>query len=708
MSEHKNNDWSVAKAVEYYNIDGWGAGYFGINDKGHLCIFPYGQPGPTSINQSAKADGEGEAPVALPLEGATRAPTIDILDVLDEIKDKKLSLPCVVRFQDILRSRVQTLTSTFSKHIAETGYSGKYFGVYPIKVNQMREVVEEILDAGAESHFGLEAGSKGELLPVLAYNDDPEALTICNGYKDEDFMRLAMLGRKLGRKIIVVIEKLSELPLLLRVAEEMQVEPIIGIRAKLSTPGAGKWVSSSGDFAKFGLTAPEIIQAVKILKGRGKEETLKLFHFHAGSQLTDIRSIKEAVKEGARFYAKLRKMGLDIDYFDVGGGLGVDYEGSNTTSDSSVNYTLDEYAADVVDNVRQICADEKVPEPHLVSESGRAVTAHHSCIIMSVFGSIQLGEEENHLNGTDSDVVLKMREIVAGLTPKNLQAVFHDATALKEEALSMFKLGILDLEERAKIESLYWRLCRQIVQINSRRKRVPKDTAHLEKLMADQCLANFSLFQSAPDHWAFDQLFPIVPLERLNEPPLRESTIVDITCDSDGKIDQFIDQVTPRPTLALHELKPGESYHVGMFLLGAYQDIMGDMHNLFGRVNEVHVFCDDEDPEDFYLEEVIPGENIADVLCHLQYFPAELAKTVKKAVDEKIKGGTIKPKEGMNLVEFYERVMKSYTYLETTQYQLSTVEAEGKETQSQDPPTAEEATGPVINGSSLAEPSHGR
>ncbi|MBI4411054.1 MAG: biosynthetic arginine decarboxylase [Deltaproteobacteria bacterium] len=638
MSEQKNhNDWSIAKAVEYYNIDGWGAGYFGVNNKGHLCVWPYGQPGPS----------------------------IDMLDVIDEIHDKKLSLPCVVRFQDILRSRVQTLNQTFAKHISEMDYTGKYFGVYPIKVNQMREVVEEILDAGRDSHFGLEAGSKGELLPVLAYNDDPEALTICNGYKDEDFMRLAMLGRKLGRRVIVVIEKLSELPLLLRVAEEMQVEPLIGFRAKLSTPGAGKWVSSSGDFAKFGLTAPEIIEAVKILKDRGKEDALKLFHFHAGSQLTDIRSIKEAVKEGARIYAKLRKMGFNIEFFDVGGGLGVDYEGSNTTSHSSVNYTLDEYASDVVHNIQQICKDEGVAEPHIVSESGRAITAHHSCVIMSVFGSIQLGEDENQLNGTDTEVVLKMREVVAGLTPKNLQETFHDATALKEEALSMFKLGILGLEERAKIESLYWKLCRQIVQINSRRKRVPKDTAHLEVLIADQYLANFSLFQSAPDHWAFEQLFPVVPLERLDEQPLRESTIVDITCDSDGKIDQFIDQVTPRSTLALHELRPGESYHVGMFLLGAYQDIMGDMHNLFGRVNEVHVFCDDEDPEDFYLEEVIPGDNIADVLCRLQYFPSELVKTVKKSVDERIKSGAIKPKEGMTLIEFYEQVIKSYTYLET-------------------------------------------
>lgn len=629
-------EWSVAKSMEYYNIENWGSGYFGVNEKGHLCVWPYGQPGPS----------------------------IDFTDVVDEIHDKKLSLPCVVRFQDILRSRVATLNKAFEKYISELGYKGKFFGVYPIKVNQMREVVEEILDAGAPWNFGLEAGSKGELIPVLAYNTNPEALTICNGYKDEEFMRLAMMGRKLDRKIIVVIEKLSELSQLLRVAEEMQVEPLIGLRAKLSTQGAGKWVSSSGDFAKFGLTTPEIIQAVKILKSQGKEKCLKLFHFHAGSQLTDIRSIKEAVNEGSRIYAKLVKMGFPIEYFDVGGGLGVDYEGSNTTSDSSTNYTLEEYVADVVYILQQNCKDEKVPEPNIVSESGRAVTAHHSCIIMSVFGNIQMGSEEVE-SSPDSDIVIKMREIVNGLTAKNIQETFHDATAKKEDALSLFKLGMLGLEERAKIESLYWQLCRQIIQLNSRRKRVAKDTVHLDSQLADQYLANFSLFQSAPDHWAFDQLFPIVPLQRLDEAPTRSGTIVDITCDSDGKIDQFIDptNTSQRSILGLHELKPGEPYHIGLFLLGAYQDIMGDMHNLFGRVNEVHVFCDDEDPEDFYLEEVIPGDSIADVLLRLQYFPSELAKLVKKAMDEKIKAGLIKPKEGMMLIEFYEQVMRSYTYL---------------------------------------------
>lgn len=638
-STKKFSDWSIEKAREYFNVDNWGSGYFGVNDKGNLCAYPYGKSGPT----------------------------IDFLDVIDEIKDKKLALPCIVRFQDILRSRVQTLIKTFQKNIAEMGYAGKYFGVYPIKVNQMREVVEEIIDAGAEYHFGMEAGSKGELIAVLAYNTDPLALTICNGYKDAEYMKLAMLGRKLDRKVIVVIEKLSELPELLKAAEEMQVEPLIGFRAKLSTPGAGKWISSSGDFAKFGLTIPEIVQAAQMLKDAGKENCLKLFHFHAGSQLTDIQNIKQAVNEGARIYSKLVKMGFNLEFFDVGGGLGVDYEGSNTTSHSSMNYSLDEYVADVIYTLQQICKDEKVPEPNIVSESGRAITAHHSCMVMNVFGDIQMGAHNKDIlsQNSDADVVTKMREIVSGLNARNINETYHDATAKKDDAFSLFRLGLLSLEDRAKIEALYWQVCQQIAVMNQGKKRIPKDTLHLEKTLADQYLANFSLFQSAPDHWAFDQLFPIVPLHRLGEAPAHEATIVDITCDSDGKIDQFIDPQNPKSTLSLHDLKVGEPYYVGLFLLGAYQDIMGDMHNLFGRVNEVHVFCDDEDPEDFYLEEVIPGDNIGDVLQRLQYIPTELSKTVKKAIDEKIKSGTIKPKEGVTLTDFYEEIMKSYTYLRT-------------------------------------------
>ncbi len=651
-------EWSIERSLQLYNIPGWGAGYFSINAKGHLVVHPFGQPGPV----------------------------IDLMDVVDDIRERRLGFPCVVRFQDLLRSRVKQLNEVFRNAIAQHGYKGQYFGVYPTKVNQMREVVEEILDAGAPYHFGLEAGSKGELLIVLALNTDPEALTICNGYKDEEYLRLALMGRKLGRKIIVVVEKLSELPHLLRLSDEMNVQPLIGLRSKLSTKGTGKWESSSGDFAKFGLTTPELIRAVEMLKSAGKLELAKLFHFHVGSQLTDIRTVKDVVNEGARFYAKLRKMGLGLEYFDVGGGLGVDYVGARSTSYvSSLNYSMEEYAADVVYTVQQICNNEGVPEPNLVSESGRALTAHHSCLLMNVFGHIEFGEngavheEPSASPGPsappdamapvpetqEAPIVREMREIVAGLTPKNSGEAYNDAVAKKEQALTMFKLGILGLEERAAVEGLFWRLCRRLVEINKRRKRVHGPTRGLDDRLADQYMANFSLFQSAPDAWAINQLFPIVPLHRHTEQPTRDSTIVDITCDSDGKIDSFIEGETVDETIALHALKPGEPYYLGMFLTGAYQDIMGDMHNLFGRVHEVHVFVDDDDPEDFYIEEVIPGDTMERVLARVQYEPSDLAKRIKQALDGKVREGQVKPKESVQLTDFYEQAMRSYTYLGT-------------------------------------------
>ncbi len=645
-------EWSIEKALQLYNIPGWGAGYFSINQKGHLVVHPLGQPGPV----------------------------IDLMDVVDDIRERKLGFPCVVRFQDVLRSRVKQLNDVFRSAIAQHGYKGEYFGVYPTKVNQMREVVEEILDAGAPYHFGLEAGSKGELLIVLALNTDPEALTICNGYKDDDYLRLALMGRKLGRKIFVVIEKLSELPHLIKLAEEMNVTPLIGLRSKLSTKGTGKWESSSGDFAKFGLTTPELIRAVEILKAKGLDQQAKLFHFHVGSQLTDIRTVKDVVNEGARFYAKLRKLGLGLEYFDVGGGLGVDYVGARSNAFvSSLNYTMDEYAADVVYSVQQICSNEGVPEPHLVSESGRAITAHHSCLVMNVFGHIEFGENgavhEHGAQGehataptpenSEAPIVREMREIVAGLSPKSSGEAYHDAVAKKEQALTMFKLGILGLEERATVEGLFWRLCRKLVEINKKRKRVPGPTRDLGDKLADQYMANFSLFQSAPDHWAINQLFPIVPLHRHVEAPTRDSTIVDITCDSDGKIDTFIEGETVDETIALHPLRPGEPYYLGMFLTGAYQDIMGDMHNLFGRVHEVHVFVDDDDPEDYYIEEVIPGDTLERVLARVQYEPTDLAKRVKQAFDAKVREGGVKPKESVQLTDFYEQAMRGYTYLGT-------------------------------------------
>jgi len=635
------SDWSIERATQYYNIAGWGAGYFSVNEKGHVAVHPHGQPGPV----------------------------IDMMDVVEDIVERKIGFPCLVRFQDVLRARVKQINETFQRVIADYKYAGRYYGVYPVKVNQMREVVDEIVDAGAPYHYGLEAGSKGELLIVLGMNADPEALTVCNGYKDEDYLRLALLGRKLGRKVIVVIEKISELPMLLKLADEMQVEPMIGLRSKLTTRGTGKWEGSSGDFAKFGLTIPELIHAVQLLKEAGKEHCAKLVHFHAGSQLTEIRVIKDAVNEGARVYAKLRKMGLPIEYFDVGGGLGVDYVGTRSSGlASSLNYSLDEYVEDVVYSLQRVCTNEQVPEPNVVSESGRAVAAHHACIIMNVFGHIEIGSAEEIAAASvakpdEPSVVKEMREIVSSMTPRNRAEAYHDAVAKKEEALQMFKLGALGLEERAVVESLFWKLARGIADLNRGKKRLPRETKDLGDKIADQYLANFSLFQNAPDHWAFDQLFPIVPLHRMEEAPSRDCTIVDVTCDSDGKIDRFIEGDGVDETLSLHPLRPGEPYYLGMFLTGAYQDILANMHNLFGHVNELHVFADDEDPEDFYIEEYIPGDTIQEVLSRVQYEPSDLCRRVKNALDQRIKDGALRPKDGVYLSDFYDEVMRGYTYL---------------------------------------------
>ena len=635
-------EWSIERAAQYYNVAGWGAGFFSVNDKGHMVVHPMGQPGPT----------------------------IDLMDVVEDIQERKIGFPCLVRFQDILRARVKQINEAFARAVAEMGYAGRYYGVFPVKVNQMREVVEEILDAGAPYHHGLEAGSKGELLIVLGMNADPDALTICNGYKDEEFLRLALLGRKLGRKVLVVIEKLSELPHLLKLAEEMQVEPLIGLRSKLTTRGTGKWEGSSGDFAKFGLTIPELIHAVRLLKEAGKEHCAKLLHFHVGSQLTEIRVVKDAVNEGARVYAKLRKMGLPIEYFDVGGGLGVDYVGTHSNGySSSVNYSMDEYVGDIIYNIQRICLNEGVPEPNIVSESGRAAVAHHSCIIMNVFGHIEIGSAEEIAAASvaqpnEPKVVREMREVVASMTPRNRAEAYHDAAAKKEEALQMFKLGILGLEERAAVESLFWTLVRGHRRPEPRQEAAPpgdqgpgrqdRRPVHGQLLPLPERAGPLGLRSAVPHRAAA----PAGRGARRATPPSWTSPATRTGRSTGSSKARGWTRRFPCTRSA-----PDEPYYLGMFMTGAYQDIMGDMHNLFGRVNEIHLFVDDEDPEDFYIEETIPGDTVAKVLSRVQYEPNDLFRRVKNALDQKIKEGVIRPKEGVSLQDFYESVMRGYTYL---------------------------------------------
>ncbi len=642
MSEHDTQgdqqDWTKEEADSVYHISRWGDGYFDINDKGHLCVLPERTP-----------DG----------------PRIDIADVLAEMKAQGITFPIVVRFGDILRSAVVTLNETFKETIEEAEYQGRYIGVYPIKVNQMREVIEEILDAGAPYDYGIEAGSKPELLAALAMNDDLQALTVLNGFKDEDYLRLALLGRTLGRKVVVVIEQSYELPTLLRLAREMDVEPLIGVRAKMSAEGSGKWCDSGGEKSKFGLTTAEILQVVEMLKSEDRLGCLKLFHFHIGSQITDIKKIKEAVREGARIYAKLVKLGAPLEYFDVGGGLGIDYDGSQSKTNSSVNYKVRDYAADVVYITKETCDAERVAHPHIVSESGRAVTARHSCVITNVIDTIETAYTSYDTDGTNASVmVANMREVLDLLTSENVQEMYNDALDMKRECLNAFRLGILSLEQRAVVETLFWRISKEIATMLPGMKFRPDNLYDIDAELALQYLCNFSVFQSAPDSWAIGQLLPVVPITKLNVRPEVFGTIVDITCDSDGRINDFIDINETKSLLPLHEFNAGDEYYIGLFLTGAYQDVIGDFHNLFGRLNEIHVFCDDADPTNFYVEEVIKGSASADVLDAMQYNPEAMAYTVKKQVDRRVAEGAINPRGGVRLVDFYEECLKAYTYLE--------------------------------------------
>lgn len=635
----EKTDWTIEDSERIYHISRWGDGYFTINDKGNLAVLP-----------SRRADG----------------PTIDIAEVIEEMKKEKIGFPAVIRFHDILRAQVKNLNRTFREVIEESNYEGRFMGVYPIKVNQMREVVEEIVDAGAPYHFGLEAGSKPELLSVLALNSNKQSLTILNGYKDRDYLKLALLGLKMGRNVIVVVEKFSELTALLELSQEMKIRPVIGLRCKMSVKGRGKWAESGGDRAKFGLTISELIQAVQFLKERDLLDCLKLFHFHIGSQITDIRTIKDAISEGARIYAKLIKMGADVRYMDVGGGLGIDYDGSRSTNESSMNYSLNDYCEDIVYGLKQVCDIEEVPHPNIITESGRFITAHHSCVISKVVDKIETSytnfdtkklTDEHHLVGN-------MRDLLKEVKPEYLQTIVNEADQLKEDGINAFRLGVISLEERAKIETLYWQVHKEAVKQLKKLEFLPEDLAHLEDYLAPQYLCNFSIFQSAADSWAIDQLLPVAPISRLNEQPENLCSIADITCDSDGKIDRFIDIDETRKTLPLHNIKEGEDYYVGMFLTGAYQDVMGDMHNMFGRVNEVHVFCDDDDPSDFYIEEYVKGNSAQYVLGTMQYNPEYMAHVIKKNIDKQVQRGKLSPREGVKLVDFYEDCLNSYTYLQ--------------------------------------------
>src|SRR3954470_6490661 len=634
--------WNIQDARAMYNIDRWGAKYFDINEEGRV--------------------------VARPLQ--ENGVAVELNDVVEEAKARGLRFPLLIRFQDILRHRVEALNTAFRNSITEFNYQGKYRGVFPIKVNQLREVVEEILDAGKPFNFGLEVGSKPELFAGLAMQNQMGSLIICNGYKDPSFIRMALLGTKLGKKVIMVVEKLEELRQIITVSRQLGVEPLIGIRARLLSKGGGKWADSAGENAKFGLSTAQLLAATELLKAENLSHCFKLLHFHIGSQVPDILIVKRAVQEAARFYAKLYKMGFQIESLDVGGGLGVDYDGSASAFDSSTNYTLQEYANDIVYYVADVCNTEKVPHPDIISESGRAVVAHHSVLIVEVFGAIEKVRPGAQIQFSENEhaLVKELLDIKKNLPRLNKLEAYHDALERKEDAQHMFTLGMLDLPEKAKIENLYWEISLAVVETFRGQSYVPEEIRKLEDALGDQYLCNFSVFQSLLDHWALGQLFPIVPVSRLLERPTREATLVDITCDSDGQVNKFIDLRDVRDTLPLHALNSNgngtlEPYYLGFFLMGAYQDIMGDLHNLFGRVNEVHVFLDPDEPAGYYVEEVIEGSTIIQTLTSVQYDENELKRQMKAQMDEAIKSDRMKPSEAMRLLDDYEKGLKDYTYL---------------------------------------------
>ncbi len=627
--------WTIQDSIELYNVRNWGRDYFRINDKGNVEVTPAGP----------RSDG------------------IDLKSLVDDLEKRGINLPILVRFTDILKSRIRTLATAFHNAIKHYEYQGRYRGVFPIKVNQQRHLVEDLVRFSEPFHMGLEAGSKPELLIVLALMDDPDALIVCNGYKDAEFIETALMAKKLGRNPIIVVEKFSEFPLIVEISQRVGVRPTIGMRAKLATRGAGKWEGSAGDRAKFGLTVGEMVEGVNYLRDRGMLDCVQLLHFHIGSQVSAIRSFKNALKEASRIFTELAKMGAPMQYFDVGGGLGVDYDGSRTNFESSVNYTVDEYAADVVSAIAEACERAEVPHPHIVTESGRAMAAHHAVLVFNVLGVSEMPVARDvAITEDDPDILQELKEIHDGVTRKNYQEAYHDAITAKEEILSRFNLGLLDLTQRARGERLFWQTCQRILHVVRSQSYVPDELEGLEKLLADTYFGNFSVFQSAPDSWAVDQLFPVLPIHRLDEEPTRKAVIADITCDSDGKIDRFIDLRDVKDVLELHPLDGKKPYYLGIFLVGAYQEILGDLHNLFGDTNAVHVSLDNDGK--YSIDHVIEGDTVTDVLKYVQFAKADLVRLVRRATEQALKEGRMTMEEAAKMINAYQTGLEGYTYLE--------------------------------------------
>ena len=627
--------WHIEDSADLYNIKGWGISYFGINEKGHVIVTP-------------KKNG---------IE-------VDLRQVMDELSLSDIDAPVLLRFPDILDNRIERMSYCYKQACEEYGFKGQCYSVFPIKVNQMHPVVEEITRHGQKFNLGLEAGSKPELHAVIAANAENDSLLICNGYKDESYIELALMAQKMGKRIFLVIEKMNELDLIADVSKRLNVRPRIGVRIKLGTSGSGKWEDSGGDASKFGLTSSELLEALEKLKQIGLEDCLNLIHFHIGSQVTNIRHIKTAIREASQFYVQLCQLGFPITFIDAGGGMGVDYDGTRSaSSESSVNYSMQEYVNDILYQIMEASDKNGLPHPNVITESGRSLAAHHSVLVVQVLETVSLPQmpEEWEVGENDHQLVKDLYEIWDNLTQRSALENWHDAQQIREETLELFAHGIIDLKTRAQIEKLYWSVTREINTIAKQMKHAPEELRKINKLLADKYFCNFSIFQSLPDSWGIDQVFPIMPLQRLNECPDRQATLQDITCDSDGKVTSYISENVITNSLPVHSIRKGEPYYIGVFLVGAYQEILGDMHNLFGDTNAVHISVT---KDGYKIEKTIDGETVNDVLEYVDWNSKKMVRTLETWVARSVKQGTITLEEGKEFLNTYRSGLYGYTYLE--------------------------------------------
>ncbi|MGM9825333.1 MAG: biosynthetic arginine decarboxylase [Paludibacteraceae bacterium] len=627
--------WHIKDSAELYNLQGWGVNYFDINEKGHMVVTP------------KKDDNQ-----------------IDIRELIDELALRDIQPPVLLRFSDIIENRIERMNECYEHAAKEYGYKGECFLVYPIKVNQMQPVVHEIVSHGKKFNIGLEAGSKPELHAVIAVNQEPDSIIVCNGYKDEAYIELALLAQKMGKHIYIVAEKLNELELIAKVSERLGVRPNIGIRIKLASVGSGKWEESGGDASKFGLTSSELLEALETLDAHRMHDCLKLIHFHIGSQITNIRNVKTAIREGAQYYVQLHKLGFPVEFVDAGGGLGVDYDGTRSSnSESSVNYSIQEYVNDIMYGLIEAADKNGLPHPNIITESGRSLSAHHTVLIMEVLETAHLPEmpEEWEVGEGDHQLVKDLYEIWDNLTQRSALESWHDAEQIRDEVVELFSHGLIDLRTRAQIEKLYWSVTREIASLANQMRRVPEELEKVNKLLADKYFCNFSLFQSMPDTWAIDQVFPIMPIQRLDEKPDRHATIQDITCDSDGKVQKYVSEGTLTKSLPVHSLRKGEPYYIGVFLVGAYQEILGTIHNLFGDVTAVHIAMKDDG---YSIEQTIDGESVQDVLRWTEYDVKKMVRTLETWVTKSVKAGKITLAEGKEFLSNYRSGLYGYTYLE--------------------------------------------